>query len=64
MGMYTTMINTDIILVRVFQKHLLDPTSVHGLIDNGKYRKQDSKRKWMDCEYHVQDRKYVQQKPV
>ena len=27
----------------------------HGAIDQGKYRKRSSKRKWTDREYHVQD---------
>ena len=36
----------------------------HRVIDQGKYRKRASKRKWTDREYHVQDnadiaRKYV-----
>ena len=34
------------------------------MIDQGKDRKQSSKNKWTECEYHVQDRKYLQQKPV
>ena len=34
------------------------------MIDQGKDRKQSSKNKWTECEYHVQDRKYLQQKSV
>ena len=62
MFMHTKMSNTYINLVRVFQKHLSDPTSAHGLIDNGKYKKLDSKHKWTEHEYHVQDRKDVQRR--
>ena len=34
------------------------------MLDHGKDRKLDSKRKWKERDYHVQDRKYVQQKSV
>ena len=60
MVIHTEMSNTYISLVRVFQNHLSDPISVHRFIDNGKYRKLDSKRKWKEHEYHVKDRKNVQ----
>ena len=59
MVMYTSMSNIDISLAREFQKHLSDPTRAHGLIDNGKYRKRASNRKWTEHDYHVHDRKYV-----
>ena len=36
----------------------------HGVIDQGKYRKRDSKRKWTDREYHVQDNADVAHKDV
>ena len=64
MLMYTSMSNTDISISREFKKHLSDPTCAHGLIDHGKDRKRDSKRKFMDWEYHVQNSKDVQQKQV
>ena len=34
------------------------------MTDNGKDKKKDSKNKCMEHDYHVQYRKYVQQKPV
>ena len=36
----------------------------HGVIDQGKYRKSSSKRKWIDRDYHVQDNAYVSHKYV
>ena len=62
--MHTVMRNKDTSPERAFQKHLSDPTHAHGLIDHGKYSKQASNNKWMDCEYHVQDNKDIQQKSV
>ena len=53
------MSNTDISLARVSQTNLSDPTHTSELIDHGKYRKQDIKRKWTEHEYHVQESKYV-----
>ena len=35
MFMHISMINTGIILSRVFQKNILHPTREHGLIDHG-----------------------------
>ena len=64
MVMHTTMSNTYISLVRVFQKYISEPTRAHLLIDNIKDRKQASKRKWTEHDYYIQDRKYVQQKYV
>ena len=64
MAIHIAMNNADNILARVFQKHLSYPTRAHALIGHGKDRKRASKRKWMECEYHVQDKKYVQNKPV
>ena len=37
--------NTDIIIARVFQKHLLNKARAHGFIDHGKDWKQASNRK-------------------
>ena len=64
MVIHDAMINKDISLERVFQKHLSDPTHAHGLIDHVKDRKRASKRKWTEREYHVQENKYVQYKSV
>ena len=37
------------------QRHLSKEHRKHGVIDQGKYRKLSSKRKWTDKEYHDQD---------
>ena len=47
-----------------FQKHLSKEHCKHGVIDQGKYRKTSSKRKWTDREYHVQDNYDVAHKEV
>ena len=57
MVMHISTANTDISLAREFQKHLSDPTQSHGLLYHSKDRKRASKRKWNDCEYHVQEKK-------
>ena len=62
--MHTLMSNINIIIVRVFQKHLSDQKCAHWLIDHRTYRKLSSRHKWTDCEYHVQDKKYLQHKSV
>ena len=36
----------------------------NGVIDQGKYRKRASKRKWTDREYHVQDNADVAHKDL
>ena len=59
MVIHTSTANTDISLSREFLKYLSDTTWAHGLLDNDKYRKCASKRKWNERDYHVQDRKYV-----
>ena len=45
MEIHTSTKNTDINLAREFQKHISDPTRAHGLLDNGKDRKNASKGK-------------------
>ena len=64
MFIYTTMNNTYIILVGLFQKHISYSIREHVLIDREINRKWASKRKWKECEYPVQDKKYVQHKSV
>ena len=64
MVMHTSMSNTYIIISRELKKPILDPPRAYVFIGHGRYRKRASKRKWMDCEYHVQDRRYVQHKSV
>ena len=38
----------DVSLDKELQKHLSKDDRKHGIIDQGKYRKGDSKRKWTD----------------
>ena len=47
-AMYTSNINTYIIIEMGCQKHISDPTRAHGLVDHGKDRGKVSKRKWME----------------
>ena len=53
MSMHTSTVNKDIILVREFKKHLLDPSRKNCVMGQVKYRKQDSQLKWTKSEYHV-----------
>ena len=46
------------------QKNMSKDHCKHGFIDQGKYRKISSKRKWTDREYHVQDNADVAHKDV
>ena len=64
MLMHNSSENTDISLARKFKEYISDPTRAHGLLDQGKYRRLDSKFKWTDREYHVQHRKYLPQTSV
>ena len=54
----------DVSLAKEFQKHLSKDDCKHGVIDQGKYRKISSKRKWTDREYYVQDNADVAHKDV
>ena len=54
----------DVILAKEFQKCISKEHHKHGVIDQGKYRKIASKRKWTDREYHVQDNSDVAHKDV
>ena len=56
--------NNDVSLAKEFQKHQYSDNSRHGVIGQGKDRKRDSKRKWTDRDYHVQDNANVAQKDV
>ena len=47
--------NNNVSMAKEFQKHLYKNHHKHGFIDQGKYRKITSKRKWTEIEYHVQD---------
>ena len=52
----------DVSIIKKFQKNMYKEHLKHGVIDQGKYRKIASKRKWTDREYHVQDNTDVAQK--
>ena len=54
----------DVSLAEEFQKHLSKENYNHGVIDQGKYRKIASKRKWTYREYNVQDNDDVSHKEV
>ena len=54
----------DVSLTKQFQKHLYKEIRKYGLIDQGKYRKRASKRKWTYRAYHVQDNAYFAHKDV
>ena len=54
----------DVSLDKEFQKHMSKDYRKHGVIDQGKYRKISSKRKFTDREYRVQDNADVAHKDV
>ena len=54
----------DANLAKESQKHLSTYHQKHGVIDQGKYKKRSSKRKFTDREYHVQDNADVTHKEV
>ena len=58
MEMHTSTENSDISLAKKFQKHISDTSRAHGLIDNEKDRKLNSRSKWTERDYHVQEIKY------
>ena len=51
-------------MAKEFQTHMSKYHRKHGVIDQGKYRKRSSKRKWTEREYYVQDNDDVSQKDV
>ena len=56
--------NNDVSMDKEFKKHLSKENRKHGVIDQGKYRKISSKRKWIYIEYNVQYNAYVAHKGV
>ena len=54
----------DVSLAKQYQKNLSKEHCKHGVIDQRKYRKRASKRKWKKREYHVQDNADVEKKYV
>ena len=62
--MYSSTQNNDFSLAKELQKYLSKEHRKHGFIDQEKYRKISSKRKWTNREYHVQDNSDVAHKDV
>ena len=56
--------NNYVSLDKKFQKHMSKEHYKYGVIDQVKYRKRSSKRKWTDIEYHVHDNADVVHKDV
>ena len=54
----------DVSLSKELQKHMSKDDRKYEVIDQVKYRKRSSKRKWIDREYHVQDNTDVAHKDV
>ena len=54
----------DVSLDKESKKHFSKENWRHGFIDQGKYKKRTSKRKFTDSEYHVQDNAHVADKDV
>ena len=51
-------------MAKQLQKYMSKEQCKHGVIDQRKYRKRCSKRKWTDREYHVQENDDVAHKDV
>ena len=51
--MHSTKPNNDVSLAKEFQKHISKEHWKHGVIDQGKYKKEPLKRESTDIEYHV-----------
>ena len=62
--MHPFTLKDDVSLAKEFQKNMSMEHCKHGAIDQGKYRKIPSKRKWTHREYHVQDNADVAHKYV
>ena len=54
----------DVSLAKQLQKNMSKEYRKHVVIDQGKYRKRASKRKWTDREYNVQDNDDIAHKDV
>ena len=54
----------DVSLAKQFQNNMSMDRRKHEAIDQGKYGKRASERKWIDREYHVQDNADVAHKDV
>ena len=51
-------------LSKQFQQHLTKEHRTNFVIDQGKYNKKFTERKWADIQYHVQDNGDVAQEDV
>ena len=56
--------NNDVILGKELKNNMSKEHRKHGVINQVKYIKRNSKRKWTDIEYHVQDNADVAHKDV
>ena len=54
----------DVSLAKEFQHHLTKEHHKHCVIDQGKNNKRFMERKWIDKQYHVQDKADVSQQDV
>ena len=54
MQIHTSTQNNYVSLAKEFQQNISKQRLKNGVIDQGKYRKRFSERKWTDREYHVQ----------
>ena len=64
MQIHTSTQKHGISLAREFQKHRSDTSHRNGVIDQIRYIKWVSQRKWTEHAYHVQDRNNVTKKSV
>ena len=62
--MYYFTQKNDVSLAKKLQKHLSMEHGKHGVINQVKYSKISSKRKWTDIEYHIQDNADIAHKDV
>ena len=64
MQMHTSTKNNDVNMDKEFQQHPSKNHLKNGVIDQEKYRKTASERKWTDIDYHIQNNSDVEQKYV
>ena len=62
MRMHTSTQDNDVSPTKEFQHNLSKEHSKNGVIDQGKYKKIDSERKWTYREYHFKDNADVSHK--
>ena len=62
--MHTSTEKYDVSLAKEFQEHQTKKHHKDGVIDQVKYKKQFTERKWTDRQYHVQDNADVEHQDV